>query len=145
MKASLLLVSLMLLSLNANADVYKWVDSKGQVHYGDQPKGDRQEKISIDSSPVEKTDSPAEQQRKTDKLLKDMEKSRKQREKLLHKKRMAQRKQDEKCLKQRNAIRKLEAKMQKHYSEFSNDRPPSYQRQEAELADRKKFVDKYCN
>jgi hypothetical protein len=144
MKGLLLLLSLVLVSGAASAEVYKWVDAKGVVHYEDHPKGGQDEKISIDESAV-KVDAQEANKLKTQKLLKDMEKSRKQREKQQHKKLADQRKQDEKCIKERNKLRKLEARMQKKYSEFSNDRPPSYQRQQAELADRKKYLDKYCN
>jgi hypothetical protein len=115
------------------------------VHYQDHPRGSDDDKISIDNSAVDKVDAQALHKLNTQKLIKDMETSRKQREKSRHKKLVVQRKQDEKCLKQRSKLRKLEAKMQKHYSEFSNDRPASYQRQQAELADRKKYLNEYCN
>lgn len=37
MNKILLLLVISLLASNAYADVYKWVDSTGKVHYGDQP------------------------------------------------------------------------------------------------------------
>lgn len=145
MKILPFLLSLLLASAYVCADVYKWVDDKGQVHYQDHPRGSPQGKISIDGNTMEKGDTPEIKELNSKKLLKDMEKARKQREKDRHKKLAAQRKQDEKCLKLRSQIRKLEARMHKGYSEFSNDRPPGYQRQQAELADRKKYVSENCN
>jgi hypothetical protein len=145
MKTLFLLLSLFVASTTAFAEVYKWIDAKGEVHYQDHPRGSDDDKISIDNSAVDKVDAQALHKLNTQKLIKDMETSRKQREKSRHKKLVVQRKQDEKCLKQRSKLRKLEAKMQKHYSEFSNDRPASYQRQQAELADRKKYLNEYCN
>ena len=142
----ILLLCLLCLSAMASAEVYKWVDDKGQAHYEDQPKGAQAKKIAVDTGTPGQGDSEAANQRKTQQVLDDMEKSRKQREKIHQKKRAEQRKQDAKCLTERNKIRKLEARMnKKHYSEFSNNRPASYQRQEAELADRKQYLDKYCN
>ena len=141
----MLLLSLLLASGAASAEVYKWVDAKGQVHYEDHPKGAQDEKISIDDSTADKAGALKINKPDTQKLLKEMEQSRKQREQSRHKKLNAQRKQDQKCLSERNKLRKLEAKMQKKYSEFSNDRPASYQRQEAELEDRKKYLQQYCN
>jgi len=145
MKILPLLWSLMLISPPLFADVYKWVDSKGQVHYQDHPQGTPEGKISTNDSAAEKGDAPAINKLNTKKLIKDMEKARKQRDKTRHKKELAQHRQEAKCLKQRNQIHQLEARMQKHYSEFSNDRPPSYQRQADELAERKKYLDEYCN
>jgi len=144
MKTLFLLLSLLVASTTAFAEVYKWIDDKGEVHYQDHPQGSDDEKISIDDGAVDKVDTQALHKLNTQKLIKAMEKSRQLREKNQHKKQIAQRKQDEKCLKQRNKLRKLEARMQKHYSEFSNDRPASYQRQQAELLDRKKYLDEYC-
>jgi hypothetical protein len=145
MKILLLLLSLLLASPFAFGEVYKWVDEKGEVHYQDHPRGIQGGKISVDDSHAETVNAQDLNKLKTQKLIKAMEKSRKQREKSRHKKLAAQRKQDERCLKLRDKVRKQEARMQKHYSEFSNDRPPSYQRQQAELADHKKYLDKYCN
>ena len=145
MKILSLLVSLLMISPFAVAEVYKWIDDKGEVHYQDHPRGTRDAKISIDENSAATVDAQQLNKLKTKKLIKEMEKARKQREKNRHKKLAAQRKQDDKCLKQRNKLHKLEARMQKHYSEFSNDRPPAYQHQQAELAERRKYLDKYCN
>ncbi len=145
MKILSFLLSLLLVSTPVFADVYKWVDEKGQVHYQDHPQGTPEGSISIDDGAVEKVDAQAINQLKTKKLLKDMEKARKQRDKTRRKKELTQRKQEEKCLKQRSQIHKLEARMQKHYSEFSNERPASYEHQSEELAERKKYLDEYCN
>lgn len=145
MKTLFILLSLFVISHMASAEVYKWVDDKGQVHYGDHPRGSHDEAISVDAKATQKADVQQLHKIDTDKLIKDMEKSRKQREKARHKKLARQRKDDEKCLKQRNKVRKLEARMHKHFSEFSNDRPAAYQRLQAELKDREKFLDEYCN
>jgi hypothetical protein len=145
MKSMLILCCLLLFTVSVSAEVYKWVDDKGQVHYEDHPKNSHEEKIATDGSTAGKLDTREAEQRKTEKLLKQMEKSRKSRQKQRHKKLAKQQKQDEKCLKKRNKIRKLEARMKHNYSEFSNDRPDSYQRLEAEVADRKKYYDKYCH
>lgn len=145
MKEFMLAVSLLLLCSTASAEVFKWVDAKGQVHYEDHPKGSQDEKIFIDEGSAGQADTQASDKVKTQKLIDAMDKSRKQQVKLQAKKLADQRKQDEKCLKERNKVRKLEAKMQKNYSEFSNDRPASYQRLEAEVADRKKYLQQYCN
>ena len=35
-----------------HAEIYKWVDAQGMVHYGDKPQSDNVEKIQIKKSPV---------------------------------------------------------------------------------------------
>ena len=145
MKAVLLGLSLFLLSVTATGEVYKWVDDKGEVHYGDHPKGVQDAPIAIDANSASTTISPASEKAKTQKLIEEMDKSRKEQAKLNRKRLADQRKQDDKCLKERSKLHKLEAKMQNNYSEFSNNRPASYQRLEAEAADRKKYLQQYCN
>jgi hypothetical protein len=145
MKGMWLWLSLFMLCNVASAEVYKWVDDKGEVHFGDSPKGSQDAKISIEENAAAHTDTAQPTQADTQKLIDSMEQSRKQRAKQRQQQRAAQRKQDEKCLKERNKLRKLETKMQKHYSEFSNDRPASYQHLEAEAAERKKYLQQYCN
>jgi hypothetical protein len=49
----------LLLSLSAAADVYRWVDANGRVHYSDRPRAGA-ERIKVDSRP---TDTEAVEQR----------------------------------------------------------------------------------
>lgn len=144
MTRQLFFLGLMLVSSMTSAEVYKWVDAQGQVHYQDHPRGST-EKFSTDESSSKQTSQASHKKRKTKKLLNAMEKSRKQREQDLHKRLAAQRKQDEKCIKLRDQAGKLEARIKKQYSEFSNDRPPSYDRQQKQLVQRQKYLEKYCN
>lgn len=139
----IVILCLLLTSGLVNAEVYKWVDDKGEVHYEDHPKGETA-KISIDADSAAKVSEPETEKAKTQKLIDAMEKSRKEQAKARKKQLAEQHKQDEKCMKEKNKTRKLEARMQKKYSEFSNDRPDSYNRLEAELADRKKYIAEYC-
>ncbi|MBI5783902.1 MAG: DUF4124 domain-containing protein [Rhodocyclales bacterium] len=45
MKRMLLLLALTVASLCAHAQVYRWVDDKGKVHYGDRPLGKENSKV----------------------------------------------------------------------------------------------------
>jgi hypothetical protein len=42
-------LGLMALSLGASADVYKWVDPQGRVHYSDRPDADTAERVAVAS------------------------------------------------------------------------------------------------
>lgn len=82
----LIIMSLLLAAVTAEAQVYKWVDENGKVHFGDQPprkKPDAAEKVELKVAP--KTgNAPAASQAdrglKQRELLKTMEQERKQRE-----------------------------------------------------------------
>jgi len=145
MKTLLFVISLLLLHSLASAEVYEWVDEKGQKHFQDHPRDTPEGGISIDEEHVEKADTLKQENQKRLEVIKEMENARKQRQKERHKALIKQRKQDEKCLKLQSQVHKLESRMQKHYREFSNDRSPAYERQQAELAERKKFMEQYCN
>lgn len=145
MKGLIVFFGLVLVSATTSAEVYKWVDEQGVIHFEDRPKGSGNGEIAIENKKQEGIDLQEINKRKTQELLDDMEKSRKQKEKEREKKHAEQRKQDEKCIDERNKIRKLEAKMKREHREFSNDRSDSYRRNEAEVADRQKYIDKYCN
>lgn len=41
----LLVLALLLTSITANADIYRWTDAEGRTHYGDRPPTDGAEKI----------------------------------------------------------------------------------------------------
>lgn len=145
MKGVVILLGLVLVSATTSAEVYKWVDENGQVHYEDHPKDGGPGKVVIEGAKPDGIDLQEINKRKTQELLEDMEKSRKHKEKEREKKHAEQRKQDEKCLDERNKIRKLEAKMKREHREFSNDRSDSYRHYEAEVTDRQKYINKYCN
>jgi len=52
MNKILLLLFIALLACNANAEVYKWVDSTGKVQYGDQPpSNNKTKKLKVEASP----------------------------------------------------------------------------------------------
>jgi len=140
----LILIACVLFTATAGAEVYKWVDEKGVIHYQDHPRGQQAGGISTDEQST-KVDTKEIKKLDSRKVVRDMEKARKRREKERRKKLAERQKQDEKCMILRSKLRKLEAKMDKNYSEFSNDRPPSYQRQQADLTERKKYINKYCN
>jgi hypothetical protein len=46
-----LLFLLMCLSVSAYAEVYKWVDADGKVHYGDRPNSGSAQEVKIESAP----------------------------------------------------------------------------------------------
>lgn len=44
-------ICLMLGMVNAGAEVYRWVDDKGKVHYGDRPKDSQSETVNVKPAP----------------------------------------------------------------------------------------------
>lgn len=145
MARHILLLGLLLISSMASAEIYKWVDANGEVHYQDHPRGST-EIFSASETPAKKTGSKTSKQAPANsKLLSDLEKARKQREQARKKKMAKERKQAEKCINYRFQTDKLEARMKKKYSEFSNDRPPEYAQLQKQLKRRRQYLQQYCN
>lgn len=144
----ILLLGLLLISNMASAEIYKWIDKNGEVHYQDHPRGSQQIFSAAKTSAKKSTKSlqkNVKQKSATAKLLKDMEKSRKQREKVRKAQLAKERKQAEKCINYRFKTDKLAANMKKKYSQFSNDRPPEYTQLQKQLERRKQYLETYCN
>lgn len=140
-----ILISMLLISSMASAKIYKWVDGNGVVHFQDHPRGSTEIFSSTAPSDKKAGDRKKNQKPATSKLLKDMEKSRKQRERARKQEQAKERKQAEQCINYRFQTDKLAARMKKKYSQFSNDRPPEYDRLKKQLDRRRQYLDKYCN
>lgn len=87
MKKTLLII--LFLASVAQADVYKWTDANGQVHYGDQPKTPSQadsQKMEINEDYNAQDILPADRKEKRKKLLEVIEEERKKDKELAEKK-----------------------------------------------------------
>lgn len=95
-------------SFHLTAGVYKWVDEKGNVHYGDKPQADVAVPVQIDKVPTQSTaDRESRQelrQRVTDSLEEDRLAKQEEREK--------QKKQREKRLKECNWLKDRQKRYQ---------------------------------
>ena len=60
------------LSTPPHAEVYKWVDEHGNVHYGDRPGNARSEQIQIKTAPAPPDPDAAEHREKSQKLLNEL-------------------------------------------------------------------------
>lgn len=58
-------VSVLLIPLSVSAEIYKWTDENGKVHYSDKPIDDKSEKISIKLPPAASTPTQTSVDRKT--------------------------------------------------------------------------------
>lgn len=63
--SKLLSILLMIFALPASAEIYKWVDEQGKVHYGDKPQSDASElKVDIEKKGHIKTSAEREEKRR---------------------------------------------------------------------------------
>jgi len=86
----LLLATIFLASLSIQADVYRWVDENGSVHFGDKPANKQSaEKIEIKQDEAANSPSQGNRLRKQQHLLSVMDEERK-----INKKKQAQEKKD---------------------------------------------------
>jgi len=140
-----ILMVMLLISSMAMAKIYKWVDANGVVHFQDHPRGSTEIFSTTETSAKKTGEKKKNQKPATTKLLKEMEKSRKQRERARKQEQAKARKQAEQCINYRFKTDKLAAKMKKKYSQFNNDLPPEYDRLKKQLDRRQQYLDKYCN
>lgn len=97
-----ILFLLLLISSVASAEVYRWRDADGKLHYGDRPPADA-ERMNIRSAPSSPTRAPTNTDRKeTRQRLLDLYREEREEKKKLKQERIAKRKErKEKCLQAR--------------------------------------------
>ena len=106
----LILVLLYLPVLLAQAEVYKWVDEQGDVHYGDKPDSVQSEQLKIQQqSPSTPTNnlSDAERRQYQQKLLESMTYERQQKEQAKAKDKKEREKAKQKCDKAKQKLTKM--------------------------------------
>lgn len=100
---------LLIVSLQAHAAIYKWTDSKGQIHYGDKPNGARDTKeLNVDSSNTsgilpDDASRDQQQQRLLDVMQEDRQEREQQRKKAQEKKEWRKRR----CVYLRDRLRNI--------------------------------------
>ena len=111
-----LLVSAVLVA-SASAEVYKWVDDQGRVHYGDRPAGkqaDKAKPVDIKSSPSSAAPDSGQRdtrQRDSRNVLRSLEEARRERERALREqqeKRQEKRRDQAKCRDMINKLKDIE-------------------------------------
>lgn len=60
---------LLLLPISAGAEVYKWVDEQGRVHYGDKPASNSAQPLDIERAPAAPDPRREQRREKRDRLL----------------------------------------------------------------------------
>ncbi len=69
MHRATLFTLLLLLPIGAGAEVYKWVDEQGQVHYSDKPSNGDARPLDIDRTPAAPDPQREQRREKRDRLL----------------------------------------------------------------------------
>jgi hypothetical protein len=96
----LLLITFLINTSDVVAEVYKWVDEKGNVHFGDRPSDSKAEKIDIKESAGSPTVDPGQKNRqeKQHKLLDLMEEERNEKKEKKAKLKEEKKKRKKMCL-----------------------------------------------
>ena len=129
------------------AEVYKWVDENGNVHYGDRPGGPNADKVDIkESSGSTNVDPLLEQRReKQRKLLDSMEEERMEKNEQKAKLREQKQKRKKMCLKAKDYKKNMEVAGRIYTLDEKGDRvyysDEKRKTQEKELAD---LIKKWC-
>ncbi|MGD8926867.1 MAG: DUF4124 domain-containing protein [Thioalkalispiraceae bacterium] len=138
---------------NVHAEIYKWTDEKGQVHYGDKSAGSNAKRIPYKSKPnndSKPVDAEVPAGKTTKQIADQMEQSRLQREKEKKKKDEEQRKKQkvERCTEARKQITKLQNKireLEKLQSEHRTlERNEELRQKRTELITTNRDIQKNC-
>ncbi len=100
-------LGLMLLSGGSSAQMYKWTDANGNVHFSDKPQPNAQ-KLEIRTPGSSGIGTSNRQQRSQQELLKDLEYSRRQREQEAARSAQQRQQQEQRCVQLRNRLRTYE-------------------------------------
>ncbi len=100
----LLLLGLLLPVALAQAEVYRWVDEKGRVHYGDRPAGDRAERVELHTRPAGEDPGMEQRRKKQQKLLEVLEEERREKEAERARARAEQEAREQDCKKARERL-----------------------------------------
>jgi len=60
----LIAISILMTPLMAHAEIYRWTDENGKVHFSDKPIGDKAKKIDIKEQPAEPVNTQTSEDRK---------------------------------------------------------------------------------
>lgn len=106
-----LLLILQQASLAAHADVYRWVDEEGIVHYSDKPKNlQSAEKIEIKMGSVLKDDNQQERMKKQKRLLSAIKEERNIKKQKQAEKRKVKKKRKLRCQQARNTLNNFDGR-----------------------------------
>lgn len=90
------------------AEVYRWVDEQGQVHYEDQPRDSKTRKLSPPSAPVDGAAADSQRMEKTRRLLNAYESERQQAREEKAERRKQTEEQRRKCIRAKDDLRQYE-------------------------------------
>lgn len=101
-----ILALILLFSVQASAEIYKWVDEKGKTHYSDRAVGEDAENVKLPKAPQPDPDSRSRLQ-KQQRLLKVMEAQRQEAEKKKARQKEERKKRRENCAKAQKDLQDL--------------------------------------
>ena len=106
-RASYCLLGLMFACASAGAQMYKWTDENGNIHFSDKPQPNAQ-KLEIKTPQSSGIGTSRQQRRSQQELLKDLQYSRQQREQAAAQDAQQRERQQQRCQRLRNRLRNYE-------------------------------------
>lgn len=128
------------------AEVYKWVDEQGHVHFGDKPPEQGAEKLEIDTHAPAQDPSLEQQRERRDKLLEMYQEERADHDQTAAKAHEEKQKREQNCARAREQLRQTRA-AQFLYQKTDDPRNPrvlSDQERAAETARMERQVAEWC-
>ncbi len=141
----LLVLCIVVMPLQAEK-IYKWVDDKGQVHYGDAPRGAQ---TGVKTEPASTTDSTTtiinDVQQDQRKLSRSLEEDRRTREEEKAKKQQQAADRQQRCHRARDLIKRYESSSHLYDLDASGNRQVLNDEQRKTAEEKlRKDIEKYC-
>jgi len=139
---------LIMLALGASgAEIYKWVDEAGRVHFGDRPPAEGAEPVELDVSPAPAAPAPSDAERaeKRRRLLEAFAKERAEKEAAIEQAKQEKAERAANCARARERLRKVrEATYLYDYDESGNRVIFSDEQREEATRQAKAEVERWC-
>jgi len=139
--------SLFLTPILVNAEIFKWTDENGKIHYSDKPTGVKAKEIKVKITPSTATTSKDTADRKTraNNFLRARKEERAENNKLLAEKKRLKKVQKKKCLAAKKEFSKLSRARGIYYKDKDGTRKFIGDKEVAQvLADEKAKIKKWC-
>ena len=145
MERTLIMLCLLSLSTVAGAEIFKWVDEQGRIHYGDKPV-ENSESITVDTDKKGNMNTGPSREEKRKRLLDAMQEDNERNQKEEKKNKEKKQKQKRKCLWAKDRLQRLErASYMYDLDSKGNKVIASNEQRSTKTEQLRKSIKKYCN
>lgn len=144
----ILVIAALQVAFPASAEIYKWVDGQGRVHYGDRPEGESStQQIEVDEAPSAPPSSDSmSREEKRRRLLETMQEDRDEKAERRAQKKAERERDHRNCIQYRDRKRQLESASRLYSLDRDGNRVfISNEERDRTMRDLQARINKYCH